>query len=68
MEYKLGAGDLLRVVVFGQEDLSGEFEVKGSGHVALPLIREVKAAGRTLRQLEQAIVDVCWPFYTSFQF
>ncbi len=57
VEYKLGAGDLLRVVVFGHEGLSGQFEVKGSGHVSLPLIREVKAAGLTLRQLEQAIIN-----------
>ena len=61
VEYRLGAGDLLRVVVFGHEDLSGEFEVKGSGHVSLPLIREVKAAGLTLRQLEQAVIDALKP-------
>ena len=61
VEYKLGAGDLVRVVVFGHEGLSGEFEVKGSGHVSLPLIREVKAAGLTLRQLEQAITDALKP-------
>ena len=60
-DYKLGAGDLLRVVVFGHEDLSGEFEVKGSGHVSLPLIREVKAAGLTLRQFEQAVIDALKP-------
>ena len=56
-EYQLGPGDLLRVVVFGHEDLSGEFEVKGSGYVSLPLIREVNAASLTLRQFEQAVID-----------
>ncbi len=61
VEYKLGAGDLLRVVVFGHETLSGEFQVKGSGHVSLPLIREVEAVGLTLRQLEQAITDALKP-------
>ena len=61
VEYKLGAGDLLRVVVFGHEGLSGEFQVKGSGHVSLPLIREVKAVDLTLRQLEQAITDALKP-------
>ena len=61
VEYKLGAGDLLRVVVFGHEGLSGEFQVKGSGHVSLPLIREVKAVGLTLRQLEQAVIDALKP-------
>ena len=62
-EYQLGPGDLLRVVVFGHEDLSGEFEVKGSGHVSLPLIREVKAQGLTLREFEQAVIDALKPDY-----
>lgn len=61
VEYRLGPGDLLRVVVFGHEDLSGEFEVKGSGHVSLPLIREVSAQGLTLRQFEQAVTDALKP-------
>ncbi len=61
VEYELGSGDLLRIVVFGHEDLSGEFEVKGSGYVSVPLIREVEAAGLTLRQLEQAIIDALKP-------
>ena len=61
VEYKLGPGDRLRVVVFGHEDLSGEFAVKGSGHVSLPLVREVKAQGLTLRQLEQAVIDALKP-------
>ena len=60
-EYQLGPGDLLRIVVFGHEDLSGEFEVKGSGHVSLPLIREVNAVGLTLRQFEQAVTDALKP-------
>ncbi len=60
-QYRLGSGDLLRIVVFGHKDLSGEFEVKGSGHVSLPLIREVKAAGLTLRQFEQAVIDSLKP-------
>lgn len=53
--YRLGAGDALRVIVFGEEQLSGEFRVDGSGTVAMPLIGEVAARGRTTRQLEQDI-------------
>ncbi len=60
-DYRLGPGDLLRVVVFGHEDLSGEFEVKGSGHVSLPLIREVQAEGLTLREFEQAVINSLTP-------
>lgn len=53
--YTLGGGDELRVIVFGEEDLSGEFVVDGDGFVALPLIGEVEAGGLTLREFERAV-------------
>jgi protein involved in polysaccharide export with SLBB domain len=61
--YKLGSGDKVRVTVFGHEDLSGEFDVDGSGNVSLPLIRNVKAEGMTVGQLEQAIAERLSPDY-----
>jgi protein involved in polysaccharide export with SLBB domain len=61
--YTLGSGDKIRVTVFGHEDLSGEFEVDGSGNVSLPLIRNVKAEGLTVRQLEQSISERLSPDY-----
>jgi polysaccharide export outer membrane protein len=61
--YKLGSGDKIRVTVFGHEDLSGEFEVDGSGNVSLPLIRNVKAEGMTVGQLEQVIAERLSPDY-----
>lgn len=48
--YRLGTGDKLRVTVYGEEDLSGEFLVDGSGQVQLPLVGNVKAAGLTLHE------------------
>lgn len=53
--YTLGGGDELRVIVFGEDDLSGEFVVDGDGFVALPLIGEVQAGGLTLREFEQEV-------------
>lgn len=55
VDYTLGTGDKLRVLVFGEPDLSGEFDVSGSGNVALPLIGQVRARGLTLSGLEDAI-------------
>jgi protein involved in polysaccharide export with SLBB domain len=46
-EYKLGPGDKLRVTVFGEDSLSGEFTVSNNGGVALPLVGEVRAGGLT---------------------
>ncbi len=54
-DYRLGSGDALRVIVFGEEQLSGEFRVDGSGKVAMPLIGEVPAKDRTTRELETDI-------------
>jgi polysaccharide export outer membrane protein len=54
-EYRLGPGDTLRVIVFGEEQLSGQFAVDGAGNVALPLIGAVKAKDETPRELEKNI-------------
>jgi protein involved in polysaccharide export with SLBB domain len=55
--YTLGAGDKLRVTVFGEKDLSGEFDIDGAGNVSLPLIGEVQAGNQSPRQLEEAIAN-----------
>ena len=55
--YQLGTGDKLRVIVFGEDDLGGEFQVDGNGHISLPLIGGVTAAGETASGLEQVIAD-----------
>ena len=62
-EYRLDSGDKVKVTVFGHEDLSGEFEVDGSGGIALPLIRFVQAKNLTATELEQAISDKLKPDY-----
>ncbi len=54
--YSLGAGDKVRITVFGEADLTGEYEVDGSGVVAFPLVGEVPAANGTARDLEKKIV------------
>ncbi len=54
-EYTLGPGDRLNITVFGQEDLSGEFEVDGSGMVTMPLVGQIPAIGKTVRELQDEI-------------
>ena len=53
--YKLGSSDRLRVTVFGHPDLSGEFEVDGTGSISLPLVGQVEALGLSTVELEQTI-------------
>lgn len=62
-EYRLGSGDMVRVTVFGHEDLSGEFQVSGRGNISLPLVGEIQAGERTTSELEDAIVDALRPDY-----
>jgi polysaccharide export outer membrane protein len=53
--YALASGDRLRVIVFGQDNLSNVYAVDGSGRIALPLVGSVEAIGRTTSQLERQI-------------
>ena len=55
-EYRLGSGDEVRIIVFDEPDLSGEFVVDGDGMVSFPLIGEVRAEGRTVREFQSAVV------------
>lgn len=55
--YALGSSDRVRVTVFGHPDLSGEFEVDGTGAISLPLIGQISATGKNTVELEQAIAD-----------
>ena len=52
---QLKPGDKVRVSVFGEEDLSGEYQIDSSGMVRLPLIGTIRAAGFTSPSLENAI-------------
>jgi polysaccharide export outer membrane protein len=54
---RLQAGDTLRVTVFGEEKLSGDFQVDPSGYVSLPLAGTVLAAGLTKIELERSLTE-----------
>lgn len=56
-EYILGPGDRVRVTVFGEEQLSGEFIVANDGGVAMPLVGEVMAGGSSPVRFRQAVED-----------
>ncbi len=54
-DYQLGSGDRLRVNVFGEPELSGEFVVDGAGEVSLPLIGNVRVVGMTVTAFQRDI-------------
>jgi polysaccharide export outer membrane protein len=61
--YQLGPGDHVRVIVYGQPDLSGEFQVDGSGKVAFPLVGNIDAGGQSASQFEKTITAKLQPDY-----
>ena len=54
-DYRLGPADKLRVIVFGEDSLSGEFSVSPGGRIALPLIGELNVGGRTVPDIKQEV-------------
>jgi polysaccharide export outer membrane protein len=55
-DYKLGVADKVRVLVYNEPNLSGEFNVNANGSLAFPLIGEVQASGRTATEISAEIV------------
>jgi protein involved in polysaccharide export with SLBB domain len=55
--YRLGPGDELRVNVFGLDALNNTYLVTDTGAISMPLIEPVDVSGRTVHEVELAIVS-----------
>lgn len=62
-QYKVGSGDLLKITIFNQEELSGEYSINGTGQIALPLIGDINTKDLTVKQVEQGIANKLKPDY-----
>ena len=62
-QYTLGSGDHLHIIVYGQDTLTGDYTVEGSGNLAFPLIGTVKARGLTTHELAEALASRLSPNY-----
>jgi len=56
LSYQLGSGDLIRIQVYGEADLSLEARITDSGTLSYPFLGQIQVAGRTLGQLQNFIV------------
>jgi len=57
-EYRIGAGDVLQIVVWKEPEVSvPEAVVRADGKISVPLIREVDAAGLTILEFEKSLED-----------
>ena len=55
LQIRLAPGDKIRVTVFGEDRLSGEYQIDNAGSLSLPLAGTIQGAGLTKIELEQAI-------------
>jgi polysaccharide export outer membrane protein len=53
--YTLDAGDRVRIIVFGQQNLSNVYTVSATGTVSVPLIGQVRARGLTAAEVARQV-------------
>jgi polysaccharide export outer membrane protein len=53
--YRLASGDRLRVITFGQDNLTNSFNVDGAGNISMPLIGSVHVLGLTTAEASTTI-------------
>ncbi|HEX2211260.1 MAG TPA: polysaccharide biosynthesis/export family protein [Longimicrobium sp.] len=53
----LGPGDIIRVHIYQEDDISGDYPIDEDGDVVLPLIGEKRVTGIPLRQLRDTLVS-----------
>lgn len=56
-EYRIGPGDLMRVAVFGNNDLSSRVTVRPDGRITLPLLGEISVTGKTVNEVTREITE-----------
>jgi protein involved in polysaccharide export with SLBB domain len=56
-ELRLSGGDKVRVTVYGEDKISGEYQIDGGGFLSIPLAGTVHGAGLTKIELEQALTQ-----------
>jgi polysaccharide export outer membrane protein len=52
---KLQPGDKIKITVYGEDKLSGDFQLDQAGQISLPLAGTIKAQGLTQTELEKAL-------------
>lgn len=57
-EYRVGPGDILKVDVYGDSDLSGLVTVQHSGDISFPLLGDVPINGMTAREVQTKLVEL----------
>src|SRR3954447_8851225 len=54
--YTIRPSDQLRIKVYDEQNITGDYQVDSSGYISIPLAGRIKASGLSPAQLERAIV------------
>jgi protein involved in polysaccharide export with SLBB domain len=57
IELRLSGGDKVRVTVYGEDKISGEYQIDSAGLLSIPLAGSIQGAGLTKVELEQALTQ-----------
>lgn len=56
-EYRVGAGDIVRISVFGNAELNTRVTVRPDGRITLPLLNEVTVSGKTINDITREVTE-----------
>jgi polysaccharide export outer membrane protein len=56
-DYKIGPGDVLRILTWKEADFSGSFPVRFDGKITIPFVGDIDVAGRTPTQLKDELEE-----------
>lgn len=61
-DYKIGPGDVLRILTWKEEDFSGSFPVRFDGRITIPFVGDIDVAGRTPTELKGELEETIGRF------
>lgn len=65
--YQLGPEDIIEISVWKEPDLTKEIAVRPDGKISYPLLGEIQAAGKTVKQLREEISQRLEKYVTDAQ-
>jgi polysaccharide export outer membrane protein len=57
-DYRIAPADQLSIKVLSSDEMTGDYQVDLAGHISMPLVGEVAAAGLTTAQLDEKVTEL----------
>ena len=61
-DYRVGAGDVLDVLVWKEQEASATVPIRPDGKISLPLINDLEVTGKTPIEIQEIVVERLSPF------